>query len=145
MLHCRAVNLPRILLAALGGFVAYFILGSIFFAALPCLRNEFMKFPAVYRTQESMKPVLPFGMLAMFVAMIVLAVLFAMTYRNGSGMFQGATFGALIGIFSVCSFVVHNYVNLNIGLKLTVEQAAAYFVEWVVTGMVIGLIYRPLR
>jgi len=139
------VNLPRILLAALGGFVAYFILGSIFFAALPWLRNEFMKFPAVYRTQESMKPVLPFGMLAMFVAMIVLAVLFAMTYRNGSGIFQGATFGALIGIFSVCSFVVHNYVNLNIGLKLTVEQAAAYFVEWVVTGMVIGLIYRPLR
>ena len=139
------MNLPRILLAALGGFVAYFILGSIFFAALPWLRNEFMKFPAVYRTQESMKPVLPFGMLAMFVAMIVLAVLFAMTYRNGSGIFQGATFGALIGIFSVCSFVVHNYVNLNIGLKLTVEQAAAYFVEWVVTGMVIGLIYRPLR
>jgi hypothetical protein len=139
------VNLLRILLAALGGFVAYFILGGLFFAGLPWLRNEFMKFPAVYRTQESMKPVMPFGMLAMFVAMIVLSVLFAMTCRNGSGIVQGATLGALIGIFCVCSFVIHNYVNLNIGLKLTVEQAAAYFIEWVVTGMVIGLIYRPLR
>jgi hypothetical protein len=43
----------------------------------------------------------------------------------------------------ICAFVVHNYVNLNIRLKLTVIQAIAYFVEWVVTGIVIGLIYRP--
>jgi hypothetical protein len=39
--------------------------------------------------------------------------------------------------------VVHNYVNLNIGLKLTLQQGAAYFVEWAVTGIVVGLIYRP--
>jgi hypothetical protein len=40
---------------------------------------------------------------------------------------------------------VHNYVNLNIGLTLTLQQAVAYFVKWVVTGIVIGLIYRPVR
>jgi hypothetical protein len=39
--------------------------------------------------------------------------------------------------------VVHNYVNLNIGMKLTLEQSVAYFVEWLVAGIVIGLIYRP--
>jgi uncharacterized membrane protein len=66
-----------------------------------------------------------------------------MLYRGGSGIAEGARFGALIGVFSICSFVVHNYVNLNIGLKLTMEQAVAYFVEWVVAGIVIGLIYRP--
>jgi len=55
---------------------------------------------------------------------------------------QGARFGALIGVF-LWSFVVHNYFNLNIGLKLTLEQAVAYFIEWTVTGIVIGLIYRP--
>jgi hypothetical protein len=38
---------------------------------------------------------------------------------------------------------VHNYVNLNIGLKLTVQQAVAYFIEWLVVGIVLGLIYRP--
>ena len=52
-------------------------------------------------------------------------------------------FGALIGIFSIGSFVVHNHVNLNIGLRLTIQQAVAYFLEWVVVGVVIGLIYRP--
>jgi hypothetical protein len=46
--------------------------------------------------------------------------------------------------FAVGSFVVHNYVNLNIGLNLTLQQAAAYFVEWTVTGLVIGLLYRPV-
>jgi len=39
--------------------------------------------------------------------------------------------------------VIHNYVDLNIGLKLTLGQAVAYFVEWTVVGIVIGLIYKP--
>ena len=51
--------------------------------------------------------------------------------------------GALIGVFAVGSFVVHNYVNLQIGIGLSVRQGIAYFVEWVIVGVVIGLIYRP--
>jgi cytochrome b subunit of formate dehydrogenase len=35
-------------------------------------------------------------------------------------------------------------VNLNIGLKLMLVQAVVYSVSWIVTGIVIGLIYRPL-
>ena len=66
-----------------------------------------------------------------------------MLYQGGSGVAEGARFGVLIGVFAVCAFVVHNHVNLNIGLKLTLEQAAAYFVEWTVVGIVIGLIYKP--
>jgi hypothetical protein len=135
------MNITRLLLAAFAAFVAYFVLGGLFFAAGP-LRNEFAKFPAVYRTQESMKPTLPLGMASMLVAMIVLAVIYAMLYKGGSGLFEGARYGALIGIFCVCSFVIHNYVNLNISLRLTLGQAAAYFVEWVVAGVVIGLIYK---
>jgi hypothetical protein len=68
-----------------------------------------------------------------------------MLYRGGSGAAEGARFGALIGLFAVGSFVLHNYVNLNIGLKLTLEQALAYFIQWTLVGLVIGLIYRPLQ
>lgn len=39
--------------------------------------------------------------------------------------------------------MVHNYVNLNIGLRLTIQQSVAYFIEWVVAGIAIGLLYRP--
>lgn len=134
----------RIAMASVGAFGAYFVLGGLAFTLLP-LRNEFMKYPAIYRNQEAMKTVMPGGMAAMLVAMVMLALLYAMLYRGGSGAVEGARFGVLIGVFSVCSFVIHNYVNLNIGLKLTIEQAVAYLVEWLVVGIVIGLIYRPAR
>lgn len=66
-----------------------------------------------------------------------------MAYRAGSGFAAGARFGALVGVFVLGAFVLHNYVNLNIGLKITLQQAAAYFVEWTVVGIVIGLVYKP--
>jgi hypothetical protein len=133
----------RILLASVCAFVAYFIYGGILFGALPSLRTEFAKYPAVYRSQEGIKSVMPFGMLAMFVALVALAVLYAIAFSGGSGIVEGARFGVLIGIFAIGSFVVHNYVNLNIGLKLTIQQSIAYFVQWIIVGIVIGLTYKP--
>jgi hypothetical protein len=138
------MNFGRIALAALGGLVAYFSLGFLMFAVLPTMKSEFAKYPAVYRPPEAMKSLMPLGMAAIFVEMVVLAVLYAMTYRGASGLAAGAGFGALIGVFAVCSFVVHNYVNLNIGPTLTIQQGVAYFIQWLVTGIVMGLIYRPL-
>jgi hypothetical protein len=137
------MNYARILLASVCAFVTYFIYGGILFGALPWLRSEFAKYPAVYRSQEGIKSVMPLGMLAMFVALVAIAVLYAMVYSGGSGIVEGARFGALIGIFAIGSFVVHNYVNLNIGLKLTIQQSLAYFVQWVIVGIVIGLTYKP--
>ncbi len=132
----------RLALAALGAFAVYMAIGGIAFTVTP-LRAEFLNYPAVYRSQESMKGVMPFGMAAMYVAMLVLAALYAMLYRGGSGASEGARIGAMIGVFAVCAFVIHNHVNLNIGLRLTVGQAAAYLVEWIAAGVAIGLIYRP--
>ena len=137
------MNFGRIALAAFGGLVVYFVLGFLMFAVLPTMKTEFAKYPAVYRPHEAMKSFMPLGMGAILVEMVVLAVLYAMTYRGGSGLAAGAAFGALIGVFAVCSFVVHNYVNLNIGLTLTIQQGVAYFFQWLVTGIVMGLIYRP--
>lgn len=137
------MNYTRIFAASLCAFVAYFIYGGILFGALPWLRSEYAKYPTVYRSQEGIKSVMPLGMLAMFVALVAIAVLYAMVYTGGSGLAEGARFGALIGVFAIGSFVVHNYVNLNIGLKLTVQQAIAYFVQWVIVGVVFGLIYKP--
>jgi hypothetical protein len=94
------MNYPRVALAAVGAFVAYFVLGGLSFVLLP-LANQFAKYPAVYRPRDQIQRVMPAGMAA------------------------------------------NNYVNLNIGLALTIQQAIAYFVEWVVAGIAIGLLYRP--
>lgn len=91
-----------------------------------------------------MNQVMPVGLVATFVAILVVAILFAMMHQGGSGIAEGARFGVLIGIFVVCGFVLHNYVNLNIGLKLALGQAVAYFLQWTIVGIVIALIYKPL-
>ncbi|HEY4742068.1 MAG TPA: DUF1761 domain-containing protein [Candidatus Acidoferrales bacterium] len=137
------MNIARIALASLGGFVAYFVIGGLAFVLIPSLKTEFLKYPAVYRGHEGQMSNMPLGMIAIYLATLVLAVMYAMLDGGGSGVVEGARFGALIGAFVIFAFVIHNYVNLNIGWKLTLEQAIAYFIEWLVVGIVIGLIYRP--
>jgi len=136
------MNFLRIVLAAIGGLVAYFVVGGLGFVLIPPLKTEFLKFPAVYRDHDGQMSHMPVGMAAIFLSMLALAVLYALMYQGGSGLAEGARFGALIGVFVIGAFVLHNYVNLNIGLKLTLEQAVAYFVEWTVAGIANGLIYR---
>jgi hypothetical protein len=137
------MSLLRLILASFGGFAAYFVLGGLIFGLIPSLKSEFLKYPNIYRDQQGQMSHMPLGMAAMFLSMVVLAVLYAMIYQGGSGLMEGARFGALIGLFAIGSFVLHNYVNLQIGLALTVQSAVAYFVEWTVAGIAIGLIYRP--
>jgi hypothetical protein len=138
------MNYSRLALAALGGLVAYFAFGFLLLGLVPALIDEAHKYPDVFRPKEKMMAVMPIGMAATFVAILVLAIIFAMIPQGGSALTEGARFGVLIGIFVVCGFVLHNYVNLNIGLKLALGQAVAYFVQWTIVGMVIGLIYKPL-
>ena len=107
------------------------------------MANEFQKYSGVYRSREGQMAAMPAGMAAMLIAICVLAVLYKMLYQGGSGVAEGARFGALIGVFVVCAFVIHNHMLLNIGLTLTLMQAAAYFIQWTVVGTAIGLLYKP--
>jgi hypothetical protein len=141
------MNVSRVVLAAFGAFVAYFVVGGATFVLVPSLKTEFLKYPAVYRDHDGQMSHMPAGMAAIFLSIAVLAVLYAMQYQAalsiGEGARSGLIFGALIGLFVIGGFVLHNYANLNIGLKLTLQQAVAYFAEWLIVGVVIGLIYRP--
>lgn len=138
------MNYSRIALAGLGALVTYFALGFVLFALLP-LADEVRQFAAVYRPEESMKRVAPVGMMAMLLSMMALASLHASAFRDGSSVAQGVRFGFLVGVFAAGAFVLHNYVSLNIGLRLALLQAVAYFVQLFGAGVVIALIYRPRR
>jgi len=135
------MNYSRVALAALGGTVASFAFGFLVIWLVPALMEEGRKYPAVFRPKEEMMSIMPFGFLASLIAVLVVAVIFAMSHQSGAA--QGARLGVLIGIFAICN-VLHNYVNLNIGSRLAMWQAAAYFLQWIITGIVIGLIYKPL-
>ena len=138
------MNFLSLLLAALGGTVASFAFGFLLLFLAPALIKEAHKYPAVYRPKEEMMKVMPVGFISSFLAILVAAIIFAMMHHGGSGLTQGAHFGIHLGLFVVFAFVLHNYVNLNIGLKLAVMQAVAYFFQWTIVGIVIGLIYKPL-
>jgi hypothetical protein len=138
------MNYASLGLAALGGTVASFVFGGLVFWLVPGLIKEAHKYPGVFRPKEEMNKVMAFGLIGTLVSVLVVAILFAMIHPGGSGIAEGARFGVLLGIFVVCGFVLHNYVNLNIGLQLAVGQAVTYFFQWTIVGIVIGLIYKPL-
>jgi hypothetical protein len=120
--------------------VSTWIENAVTFALLP-LKTEFLKYPAIYRTQDSIKTVMPIGMIGIFLSILVLVVLYARLGPHGAGWIEGLRVGAHIGLFAMGAFALHNYVNLNIGITPTMQQAIVYFVEWTIVGVVIGLIY----
>jgi hypothetical protein len=138
------MNYLRICLASLAAFTAYMTVGGLIFFSMPLLKQEFLNYPAVYRSHEGQMSHLPLAMAATLLSIVVLAILYARNYRGSSPLAEGSTFGALVGLFVVGAFVLHNYANLNIGLRLTTISAVAYFLEWFVVGIVIGLVYQPI-
>ena len=137
------MNPSRLLLAALAGTVAQLAVGFLLLGLMPGLLDEARKHPNLFRPEAEMMRVMPIGLAASFLAVLVAAVLFARTHRSGTGAKEGARFGVLVGLFVVFGFVLHNYANFNLGPNLALQQAVAYFVQWAVIGVVIGLVYKP--
>jgi hypothetical protein len=137
------MNYGRMAIAVVCAFVAYMALGGAIFAAVPSLKAEFAKYPNVYRSHEGQMSHFPVGMFGIFLSISVMTVLYATSYRPGSGLAAGVIFGVLFSLFYLGSFVLHNYANLNIGLRLTLFSAVAFMLEWTVVGVVLGLVYRP--
>ena len=135
------MNLTRIALAALAALVAYFVVGGVFFA-VPALRAEFAKYPAVFRTGEAINSVMAVGVLGILLAIGAAAAMFARMHPAGAGIDAGLKFGVLLAVFQLGSLVLHNYMNLNIGWRLSALQGLAYSAEWIVVGLVISLVYR---
>src|SRR3954465_11957677 len=98
------MNYSRLGLAFLGGTVTYFVFGSLVFVLLPQLINEARKHPALFRPEEEMKTFIPVGMAGTVIAILIAAMLYAMTCQSGSSAASGARFGILMGLFVVCGF-----------------------------------------
>lgn len=135
------MNVTRIALASVAALVAYFIVGGIFFM-IPAMKVEFTKYPAVFRTGDAVNSVMAIGLSGILLAIVTAAVLFARMHPAGAGMREGITFGVALAAFVVGSFVLHNYMLLNIGSRLSMLQGIAYAAEWIAVGIVISLVYR---
>ena len=135
------MNVTRIALAALAALVAYFVIGGVFFA-VPAMREEFTRYPGVFRTGEAIGSLMAVGMFGILLAIVVATVIFARMYPSGASFSAGLQFGLLLAAFHLGSFVLHNHMNLNVGARLSALQGVVYASEWIAVGIVISLIYR---
>src|SRR6266851_1208599 len=134
------MNFGRLVAAAVAATVWDAIYGFCVYGVL--LAPEFAKYPNVYRSNEAGMAYLPLMFAGILVAMIVAAAIYAKGYEGGSGVSEGARFGVLLAVFVTAAFAGVNYAVLNIGRRLALSVAAAGFVEWLVAGIVIGLVYK---
>ena len=134
------MNVTRIVLAAVAATVWDAVYGVVVYGML--LAPEFGRYPGVYRSNEAGMAFLPLMFGGIFVAIVVVAIMYAKGYERG-GVVEGVRFGLLLGLFVAFAFSGVNYAVLNIGRKLAVMSAAAGFFEWLGVGTVIGLVYRP--
>ena len=133
------MNYTRIVLAAVAATVVDAVYGFIVYGNI--LSNQFAQYMDVYRPVATQGTYMPFLFGGMLLAMLAASFIYAKGYEGGSGVAEGARFGFLIGILEVGYSVLVSYAILNIGRRLTAYMGAAAIVEWVIAGIVIGLIY----
>jgi hypothetical protein len=137
------MNFGRLVVAALAGTVVDAVYGFLVYGML--LAGEFGRYPSVYRPNDAPPVFLMCMFCGIFVAMLVLVVIYSKGIESSGGAAEGMRFGALLGVFLGALFSSISYGTLNIGRKLAAMMAVAGFVEWILVGTVIGAVYRVGR
>ena len=137
------MNYGRIIIAAVAATVFDAVYGFLVYGMV--LAPEFARYPGVYRSNEAGPAFLPLMFGGLFIAIVAAAIIYAKGYEGGRGVAEGTRFGFLLGVFVVMAFAGVNYAVLNMGRKLAVMAAAAGFVEWLVIGTIIGLVYKRAK
>jgi hypothetical protein len=136
------MNYGRLVLAAVVATVVDAVYGFLVWGTL--LAGEFSRYPYVYRPPEIAPSYVPFIFCGVLLAMFTAAYVYAKGYEGGPGLQEGMRFGVCLGVFVVGAAYFVDYAVLNIGRKLAASMAVAGFVEWLIAGTVIGVLYKPV-
>ncbi|SRR6266508_4813940 len=134
------MNYTRLALAAVAAFIVDAVYGFAVYGNV--LQSQFAAHAAVYRPATDTS-YMPFLFSGVFVAVVAAAYIYAKGYEGGPGAQEGMRFGAALGVFALGYAGVVNYAVLNINDTLGCSLMAAAFVEWLILGTVIGLVYKP--
>ena len=134
------MNYKRITLSALVATIWYFAYGFVVEGFL--IAKDFE--PTVYRSANAVAVYMPLGVAGMFVALLTLSVIYAKCHQRRSGVAAGASFGLLVAIFVIGAFVIHDFVILKVSSRLALELGVSALGQWVIVGILISLIHRPV-
>ena len=136
------MNYARLFLAASAATVAFFAYGFLVHGWL--IAKDYLPYPVgVYRSSDDGRSHMPFGLLGLFVAILILSMIYARGFATKSSARAGACLGFLFGIFMAGAFVAVNYATIHISGKLASELAVSELLEWTLVGLVVGFIYKP--
>jgi hypothetical protein len=137
------MSLRRIAVPALVAWLVDSLYGYVVFGVM--LDSEFAPYrPTVFRSTEVMNSMLPLMFVSSLIGFFAIAYIFAKGHDGGSGMKEGFWFGVVLG--SLFTFLVNvpTYVLYNIGQQLAGKIIIAGFVEMLIAGIVLGLVYKPV-
>lgn len=136
------MNYPRLVLAAVAALIVFFAWGFLTEGWL--LRKDFAPSAALYRPSDLQMKYMPLGMASVLVALLAAVALYAGWCGDTSGAVRGLQFGLLMGVFVACVHPISNLVTMNMDTKLGLEIGASNAIGWVLAGLVIGLVYKPI-
>ena len=135
------MDYKRIALAAVVAWVVDSAYGVIVWMKL--LGGEFAKYPALFRPEADMNAHMPLAFAGSLLAMFALAAIYAKGYEGGKGVVEGIRFGLLMALFTLGFVSIGLYASFNLGRRIAVMASAASFLEMIIVGAVIGLMYKP--
>jgi hypothetical protein len=134
------MNYGRLVLAAVVATAVDAVYGLVVWARV--LNSEFGRYPAIYRgaNDTSGFAIMFLGILA---AMLVASWIYAKGYEGGSGAVEGLKFGVALALLMAVYISSTNYGTMRIGKKMMLTYLGGQFGEFLLLGLVIGLVYRP--
>ena len=137
------MNLKRVLLAGVASFV-------VVLAVTLALDNGTSLFTAIYAdSQGALRPEterlarLPYLLILSVLRWIVFAYLYARSYGHSHGIAAGIKLGLLVAVIVVPIENIGGWVFYPISLTLPLGMIPYQFFEWIVSGVVVGLVYKP--
>ena len=136
------MNYPRIVVAAIVATVVDAVYGFVVWGQV--LSGEFGRYPAIYRGSADQTAYLPLMFVGVLVGMFFAAWIYAKGCEGGSGLVEGVRFGALMGLLIGAYMAGVNYGIMRIGKRMALTYGAGWLGEWLLVGLAIGLVYRPV-
>ena len=135
------MDYKRLALAAVVAWVVDAAFGFVVWGNL--LQADMAQFPAVFRSEAEMPAMMPIMFAGSLLSMFALAWIYAKGYEGGSGIAEGARFGAVAGLLMVGFVGMGMYASTRIGGTFAMKASLATFIEMIVIGVTMGAVYKP--
>lgn len=134
------MNKKRWLAASILVFIVVTILE---FISNGFLKNIYMQTMHLWRPEADMIKLMPYYWISSFIASFIFAYIYTKGYEaKPCAICEGFRFGLLFGLFINPPMVTICYATMPIGLNLVVGWFVTGMIQYIVAGMVVGLIYK---